>query len=92
MEIFGWTIVRNTEDSLPMTHLFLGMVVAIAVGYPVGYLLIDVLGWIVLSQEQARGGYVHVFRVFAGFAALSIPLMGFMVWDCREGRHQQTRK
>lgn len=77
MEIFGRTIEHNREYSLPISNLVGAMVLAVAVSYPVGYLLIDVLGWITLMAEQANDGYMHVSHFFAGALVLALPMIGF---------------
>lgn len=77
MEIFGRTIEHNREYSLPISNLVGAMVLAVAVSYLVGYLLIDVLGWMTLTPGQANDGYVHVFRFFAGALVLALPMIGF---------------
>lgn len=81
MEIFGWTIERNYDDSLPMSYLFLGFAAMLLVAYPIGYLFIDILSWVKLSPEQLKGGFPHVARILIGCFSMAIPGMIFMALD-----------
>lgn len=59
-------------------------VIILTLSYLLGYLLIDSLGWIQLSQDQARDGYVHVFRILTGVMGFVVPAMALMAWDLRD--------
>lgn len=59
-------------------------VITLTLSYLLGYLLIDSLGWIQLSQDQARDGYVHAFRILTGVMGFVVPAMALMAWDLRD--------
>lgn len=71
------------QNDLETRQFVLASVVVISVGYLLGYLLIDTLGWIQLSQDQARDGYVHVFRTLTGVMGFAVPAMAWMAWESR---------
>ena len=72
------------DIDLPTWKLAFAGVVVVVLGYLLGHLLIDALEWIHLSQEQAREGYVYVFRTLAGVLCLVILALGWMAWESRD--------
>lgn len=69
------------QNDLQTWQLALAGVVVMALCWPLGYLLIDTLGWVELNPGQARNGYVHFFRALTGLLCLALPMMAWMAWE-----------
>lgn len=78
----------SMQNDLRTWQLALAGLVGVAFSYPLGYLLIDALGWVALSQDQARDGYVHVFRTLTGLLCLVLPMMAWMAWEAHSRNTQ----
>lgn len=57
----------------------LGVVLA----YGVGYLLVDVLGWIAVSARQAEPAHLDGVRVFVGAGMMAVAGIGMSLWGNR---------
>lgn len=69
------------QNDLQTWQLALAGVVVMALGWPLGYLLIDALGWVELTLDQARDGNVHVARTLTGLLCLALPVMVWKAWE-----------
>lgn len=72
-------------DGMSPWLIALALTLAVAISYPVGYVLLDVVEWVKIpSEAQQVIGAVHVARVFLGAIVLGVLGGVFMLWEPRE--------
>lgn len=81
MEILNWIISQEVSHKLRTSHIWIITILVIAIAYPIGYLLIDVLDWISLTPEQLQNGFQHIARYLVGAASLVLPIMLLTLFD-----------
>lgn len=65
--------------NIPYGMLILAMILSVLVGYPIGYLLIDRLQWIVVPDSY--NGYVQVARYLVGAFSVAVLVGPIALWD-----------
>lgn len=78
VRILGIEVEENTPGGFPtMASIAVVMMPVFAIAWAIGYVLIDWLELVGLTEAQSRNGYRDVFRGVVGLAVIAVPALFF---------------